>query len=74
MKTKKAIGFISWATYELKNKERICNNVAGMLARFAEYANKGENKTCFEIIFGVSADMQQLCSKAWYVIIVGKHK
>lgn len=45
MKTEKAIGFISWATYELKNKERICNDVADMLARFAEYGNKGESKT-----------------------------
>jgi hypothetical protein len=53
------------------NKERICNNVAGMLARFAEYANKGENKTCFEIIFGVSAGYaaivfeSMVCHNSW---------
>jgi CRISPR-associated endoribonuclease Cas6 len=45
MKRKKATGFTGWATYELKDKESEWNKVTLMLARFAEYANIGGNRT-----------------------------
>ncbi len=45
MKTKKATGFEGWVRYELKDNENEWNKVTFMLARFAEYANVGGNKT-----------------------------
>ena len=45
MKTKKATGFEGWVRYELKDNESEWNKVTFMLARFAEYANVGGNKT-----------------------------
>jgi CRISPR-associated endoribonuclease Cas6 len=45
MKRKKATGFAGWVTYELKDKEGEWNKVTCMLAKFAEYANVGGNKT-----------------------------
>jgi CRISPR-associated endoribonuclease Cas6 len=45
MRSKKATGFAGWATYELKDKESEWNKVTLMLARFAEYANIGGNRS-----------------------------
>jgi CRISPR-associated endoribonuclease Cas6 len=45
MRQKRATGFVGWATYELKDKESEWNKTTCMLARFAEYANVGGNKT-----------------------------
>jgi CRISPR-associated endoribonuclease Cas6 len=45
MRRKKATGFLGWVTYELKDLESEWNRVTCMLARFAEYANVGGNKT-----------------------------
>ncbi|MEM3736587.1 MAG: CRISPR system precrRNA processing endoribonuclease RAMP protein Cas6 [Candidatus Bathyarchaeia archaeon] len=45
MKQKKAVGFVGWVTYELKDKESWWNKITCMLARFAEYANVGGNRT-----------------------------
>jgi CRISPR-associated endoribonuclease Cas6 len=45
MRNKKATGFTGWVTYELKDKENPWNKTTHMLARFAEYANIGGNKT-----------------------------
>jgi len=45
MKRKKATGFVGWVTYELKDLESEWNKITCMLARFAEYANVGGNKT-----------------------------
>ena len=45
MKRKKVTGFVGWVTYELKDKESEWNKVTCMLAKFAEYANVGGNRT-----------------------------
>jgi len=45
MRQKKATGFVGWVMYELKDKESEWNKVTCMLAKFAEYANLGGNKT-----------------------------
>jgi len=45
MKRKKAIGFVGWVTYELKDRASEWNRVTCMLAKFAEFANVGGNKT-----------------------------
>jgi CRISPR-associated endoribonuclease Cas6 len=45
MKRKKATGFVGWVTYELKDNESEWNKITCMLAKFAEYANVGGNKT-----------------------------
>jgi len=45
MRQKKVIGFIGWATYELKDKENEWNKTTCMLAKYAEYSNIGGNKT-----------------------------
>ena len=45
MRKKKATGFVGWVTYEMKDKESEWNKVTCMLARFAEYANVGGNRT-----------------------------
>ena len=45
MRNKKATGFTGWVTYELKDKENQWNKTTHMLARYAEYANIGGNKT-----------------------------
>jgi CRISPR-associated endoribonuclease Cas6 len=45
MKRKKATGFVGWATYELKDKKSKWNKITHMLAKYAEYANIGGNKT-----------------------------
>jgi len=45
MRKKKATGFVGWVTYEMKDKESEWNKVTFMLARFAEYANVGGNRT-----------------------------
>jgi CRISPR-associated endoribonuclease Cas6 len=45
MKAKKAVGFVGWAMYELKDKESEWNRITCMLAKYAEYANIGGNKT-----------------------------
>jgi CRISPR-associated endoribonuclease Cas6 len=45
MKRKKATGFVGWVTYEMKDKESEWNRITGMLAKYAEYANIGGNKT-----------------------------
>jgi CRISPR/Cas system endoribonuclease Cas6 (RAMP superfamily) len=44
MGRKKATGFVGWTTYEMKTKGE-WNKVTCMLARFAEYANIGGNRT-----------------------------
>jgi len=45
MRNKKATGFTGYVTYELKDKENQWNKTTHMLARYAEYANVGGNKT-----------------------------
>jgi len=45
MRRKKATGFVGWVTYELKDKESEWNKITCMLAKYAEYANIGGNKT-----------------------------
>ena len=45
MRNKKATGFTGYVTYELKDKENTWNKTTYMLARYAEYANVGGNKT-----------------------------
>jgi CRISPR/Cas system endoribonuclease Cas6 (RAMP superfamily) len=45
MKTKKANGFVGWVTYEMKDKESEWNKVTCMLAKFAEFADAGGNRT-----------------------------
>jgi len=45
MRRKKATGFVGWVTYELKDKESEWNKITCTLAKYAEYANIGGNKT-----------------------------
>ena len=45
MRNKKAAGFTGYVTYELRDKENPWNKTTHMLARYAEYANIGGNKT-----------------------------
>jgi CRISPR/Cas system endoribonuclease Cas6 (RAMP superfamily) len=45
MKRKKATGFAGWVTYKIKDKESEWNKITCMLAKYAEYANIGGNKT-----------------------------
>ncbi|MCW4017780.1 MAG: CRISPR system precrRNA processing endoribonuclease RAMP protein Cas6 [Candidatus Bathyarchaeota archaeon] len=45
MRNKKATGFTGTVTYELGDKENPYNKTTHMLARYAEYANIGGNKT-----------------------------
>src|SRR5450756_1973784 len=45
MRNKKATGFTGYVTYEMKDKETPWNKTTLMLARYAEYANIGGNKT-----------------------------
>jgi len=45
MRAKKATGFVGWVTYEMKDRESKWNKVTSMLAKYAEYANIGGNKT-----------------------------
>ena len=45
MKRKKATGFVGWVTYEIKDEESEWNKMTKVLARFAEFANVGGNRT-----------------------------
>ena len=45
MRAKKATGFTGWIEYELKDKDSEWNRTTCVLARFAEYANVGGNRT-----------------------------
>jgi len=45
MKRKKATGFVGWVTYEIKDRESEWNKITCMLAKYAEYANVGGNRT-----------------------------
>ena len=45
MRNKKATGFVGWITYEIKDKESEWNRITCMLARFAEFASVGGNRT-----------------------------
>ncbi len=45
MRNKKATGFTGAVTYELKGNENVWSKITYMLARYAEYANVGGNKT-----------------------------
>ena len=45
MREKKAVGFIGWCAYEMKDLESEWNKVTIMLAKYAEYTNIGGNKT-----------------------------
>lgn len=44
MRKKKAVGFVGWATYEMKALDE-WNKVTQVLALFAEYSNVGGNRT-----------------------------
>jgi CRISPR/Cas system endoribonuclease Cas6 (RAMP superfamily) len=44
-KNKRTAGFIGTVTYELGDKEKPYNKTTHMLAKYAEYANIGGNKT-----------------------------
>jgi CRISPR-associated endoribonuclease Cas6 len=45
MREKKAVGFVGWCAYEMKDLESEWNKVTVMLAKYAEYSNIGGNKT-----------------------------
>jgi CRISPR/Cas system endoribonuclease Cas6 (RAMP superfamily) len=45
MRDKKAVGFVGWCAYEMKDLESEWNRVTVMLAKYAEYSNIGGNKT-----------------------------
>lgn len=45
MRAKKVTGFVGWVTYEAKDEESEWNNMTQALARFAEFANVGGNRT-----------------------------
>lgn len=45
MKGKKAAGFVGWVTYELGDCESNWNKITCMLAKYAEYANLGGNRS-----------------------------
>ncbi|MBT0160551.1 CRISPR system precrRNA processing endoribonuclease RAMP protein Cas6 [Candidatus Bathyarchaeota archaeon A05DMB-2] len=45
MRKKKTTGFVGWVTYEMRDKESEWNRVTAMLAKYAEYANVGGNRT-----------------------------
>ena len=45
MKRKKATGFVGWVTYEIKDKKSEWYRITCMLAKYAEYASVGGNKT-----------------------------
>jgi len=47
MRNKKATGFTSYATYELKDKENPCNKTTHTLARYAEYTNVSEKTAAY---------------------------
>jgi CRISPR/Cas system endoribonuclease Cas6 (RAMP superfamily) len=42
---KKVTGFVGWVTYETKDEESEWNKMTQALARFAEFANAGGNRT-----------------------------
>ncbi len=44
-KTKKTIGFVGWIKYEFKDNEYRWKNTTSMLAKYAEFANVGGNRT-----------------------------
>ncbi|HGE73016.1 TPA: CRISPR system precrRNA processing endoribonuclease RAMP protein Cas6 [Candidatus Poribacteria bacterium] len=45
MREKKAVGFMGWCAYEMKDLKSEWNKVTVMLAKYAEYSNIGGNKT-----------------------------
>lgn len=45
MRAKKAAGFVGWVAYELKDLESPWSSVTVALARYAEFANVGGNRT-----------------------------
>ena len=45
MREKKAVGFMGWCAYEMKDLESEWSKVTVMLAKYAEYSNIGGNKT-----------------------------
>ena len=45
MREKKAVGFIGWCTYEMKDLESEWNKVTVMLAKCGEFSNVGGNRT-----------------------------
>ena len=45
MRDKKAVGFVGWCAYKMKDLESEWNRVTVMLAKYAEYSNIGGNKT-----------------------------
>ena len=59
MRNKKATGFTGYVTYELKDKENPWNKTTYMLARYAEYANVGGNKTAAYGQANIGAEKRQ---------------
>ncbi|MCS7114493.1 MAG: CRISPR system precrRNA processing endoribonuclease RAMP protein Cas6 [Candidatus Bathyarchaeota archaeon] len=45
MRDRKAVGFLGWCAYEMRDMESEWNKVTVMLAKYAEYSNIGGNKT-----------------------------
>ncbi len=45
MRRKKATGSVGWVTYELKDLKGEWNKITCIMAKYAEYANIGGNKT-----------------------------
>jgi CRISPR-associated endoribonuclease Cas6 len=45
MRARKVTGFAGWVTYEIKDEESEWNKMTQVLARFAEFANVGGNRT-----------------------------
>jgi CRISPR/Cas system endoribonuclease Cas6 (RAMP superfamily) len=45
MHERKAVGFVGWCAYEMRNLESEWSKVTVMLAKYSVYSNIGGNKT-----------------------------
>jgi CRISPR-associated endoribonuclease Cas6 len=70
MGRKKATGFVGWVTYELEDTDDQWKKVTCMLAKFAEYANVGGNKTGG---FGVTKFVTALTPRSSSETLGSKH-
>jgi CRISPR/Cas system endoribonuclease Cas6 (RAMP superfamily) len=67
MKNKKTTGFVGWVTYEMRDKESEWNKITCMLAKYAEYANIGGNKTGGFGVTKVVAPSRAIKQKSQYI-------
>ena len=66
MRARKVTGFVGWVTYEINDEESEWNKMTQVLARFAEFANVGGNRTGG---FGVvRLALRSLCFDLWCVV------